>query len=285
VSCSRISRGTRCRTSPCASCRLWPSRGGDLRLGQQDAVSAPPWLRAPSGALHQVRSCAATQRTPAARSTAAALERLPRLRTWPGCLAIAIAPTACSISTGVRFFKIGCLRRISCKASFRHLCRTFLEAVEAVPARAHHPAGLADVPNCLAHSSNPTFARITLCSCVIVLPHSGDGRGPALLEPASALRSTSETTTVRLNLNKTVFVSEGVRHRQRSARERSPGQIEPSPGTRISPSPRHVPPPDTIPRRSTAPEHGDMLILGLSAPSSPSHLSSPLRPPDLLNLP
>ena len=59
-----------------------------------------------------------TQRTPAGEIDRPRRLSASEMRTWPqaGC-SIASATTACSISLGVRFFKIGFRRLISCKAS------------------------------------------------------------------------------------------------------------------------------------------------------------------------
>src|SRR6516225_7909135 len=85
---------------------------GDLCLGQQDAV-----LRHLGFELHRGQ-IVTLPHAPHARRRDRQPAPLQRLRTWPqaGC-SIASATTACSISTGVRFFRIGLRRLISCNAS------------------------------------------------------------------------------------------------------------------------------------------------------------------------
>src|SRR5580700_3778956 len=82
----------------------------------------------------------------------------------------------------------------------------FLKAVEAVAAIAHHLAGLADMPSCLASSRSPTLARMIFCSVVMWCPpirRGGALRHPDRSAPRLGLRFAvgSRTPHVRLNLS------------------------------------------------------------------------------------
>src|SRR5260221_9494030 len=74
-----------------------------------------------------------TQRTPAGEIDRPRRLSASETRTWPhaGC-SIAISTTACSISAGVRFFRIGFLRLISCKASSLKYEEVYLNAYASV---------------------------------------------------------------------------------------------------------------------------------------------------------
>src|SRR6516225_640743 len=92
---------------------------GDLRLGEQDAILRHLGLERLQAQLHRGQVVA----LPDAAHPAGEIDNPRRFtasdtRTWPqaGC-SIASATTASSISIGVRFFRIGFLRLISCSAS------------------------------------------------------------------------------------------------------------------------------------------------------------------------
>src|SRR5215471_7892591 len=111
----------------------------------------PSWATLASSALRrcfiEVRSWRCqTQRTPAGEIDNPRRFSASDTRTWPqaGC-SIANATAASSMSTGVRFFRIGFLRLISCNASSPPFVVQLLEPVEAVAAVAHHLTRLAHI--------------------------------------------------------------------------------------------------------------------------------------------
>src|SRR5215469_13587516 len=148
-----------------------------------------------------------TQRTPAGEIDRPRRFSISETRTWPqaGC-SVAIATTACSISIGVRFFRRGLRRLISCSASSAAFVVKLLETVEAVAAVAHHFAGLADITELLGQLEQPELGSDNLLflghswspSCAggrVAVPARGENRAP----PPAPLRK--PTTFVRLSLS------------------------------------------------------------------------------------